>query len=122
MATEQLTKQVEIAKSGFRREELGRQDPARGIVLHAQGGESWTTTFEPVMRATIELDQFAESSGTYTALAMSRRPTLSGWAETLLAQEPAQCLAAEREAFALDELLGEMVIVEADVGAACQTH
>jgi len=85
MAAEQLTKQAEIAKSGFREEEPCRQDSTGRVVLHAQGGESWAAPFEPVMRAAIELHQFAEASGTHAALAMSRSPTFSGRPQTLLA-------------------------------------
>jgi hypothetical protein len=85
MATEQLAKQAEIAKSGFRREELCRQDFTSRVVLHAQSGESWAAPLEPVMRAAIELHQFAEPCGTHPAVAMSGSPALSGRAQTLLA-------------------------------------
>ena len=85
MTAEQLTKQAEIAKSGFRREELCGQDFTGSVILHAQGGESWATTFEPVMGATIQLHQFAEPCGTHAPLAMRRSPALSGRAQTLLA-------------------------------------
>jgi hypothetical protein len=44
MAAEQLSKQAEIAKSGFRKEELCRQDFTGSIVLHAQGRESRAAT------------------------------------------------------------------------------
>ena len=85
MATQQLAKQAEIAKRGFREEKLCRQDFTGSVVLHAQSGESWAAPFEPVMRAAIQQHQFAEPSGTHAAVAMSRSPALSGRAQTLLA-------------------------------------
>ena len=85
MAAEQLAKQAEIAKSGFRGEELSRQDFTGRVVLHAQSGESWAATFEPVMGTAIQLDQFAQPCGTHAALPMSRGPALSGRAEAVLA-------------------------------------
>jgi hypothetical protein len=66
-----LAKQAEIAERGFRGEELRSQDFAGGVVLHAEGGEPRAATFEPVVRAAIELYEFAKPSGTQTALAMS---------------------------------------------------
>src|SRR5713101_7314474 len=39
-ATEQALEQAEIAFGGFRKEELGGEDFAGGIVLHAQRGEA----------------------------------------------------------------------------------
>ena len=40
----------------------------------------------------------------------------------MLAQQAAQCFAAEGKAFALDQFLAEMVVVEAGIGAARQLH
>src|SRR5260221_1331850 len=71
VAAQQLAKQAEIAERGFRGEELRNQDFAGGVVLHAEGGEPRAATFEPVVRAAIELYEFAKPSGTQTALAMS---------------------------------------------------
>ncbi len=62
VAAEHLFKQAEIAESGFRGEELGGQDFAGGIVLHAESGELRATAFEPVVRAAVELHEFAEAS------------------------------------------------------------
>ena len=71
MTAEHLTKQAEIAESGFRTEELCDQDFTGSVVLHAQSGESWAATFEPVMRAAIQLHEFAEPCGTHAAVAMA---------------------------------------------------
>ena len=85
MAAEELAKQAEITKGGFRGEELRSQDFTGSVVLHAQSSESWATTFEPVVRTAIQLDQFAEPSRTHAALAMSPSTAFSGRTETLLA-------------------------------------
>src|SRR6266852_6358795 len=53
-ATEQALEQAEIAFGGFRKEELGGEDFAGGIVLHAQRGEprpSWRRRRRRVSRA-----------------------------------------------------------------------
>jgi hypothetical protein len=117
-AVQQLAEQAEIAKRGFRRKELRGQDFAGGIVLHAESRELRATAFEPVVRAAVELHEFAEPRGTHAALAMSGSTALAGRAETVLAQQATQRFATERKAFALDQLLAEMVVVEAGVGAA----
>jgi len=49
---------------------------------------------------------------------MSGRTALSGRAETVLTQQPAQRFATERKALALHQLLAEMMVVEAGVGAS----
>ena len=49
---------------------------------------------------------------------MSGSPAFSRRAETVLAQQAAQRFTTERKALALDQFLAEMVIVEADIGAA----
>src|SRR5256886_515787 len=53
---------------------------------------------------------------------MSGSTTLARRAETVLAQQTAQSFATERKALALDQLLAEMVVVEARIGAARQLH
>src|SRR5713226_94707 len=77
VAAQQVFQQAEIAERGFRREELGGEDFAGGVVLHAESGELRATTFEPVVRAAVELHEFAETRGTHTALAMSGSAALS---------------------------------------------
>ena len=56
-ATEQVVQEVEIAFGGFGEEELGGEDFAGGIILHA--GEVGAATFEPVMRGGVQLHQFS---------------------------------------------------------------
>jgi hypothetical protein len=121
-AAKQLAKQAEIAEGGFRGEELRGQDFPGGVVLHTKSGEPWTTSFKPVVRAAVELHKFAEARGTHAALAMSGRTALSRRAKSVLTQQPAKGLAPERKALVLDELLAEMVIVEARVSVARQLH
>ena len=59
VAAQQALQQAEIALGSFRGEELGGEDFAGGVVLHAQSGEQWAATFEPVVRGAVELDEFA---------------------------------------------------------------
>ena len=113
-ATQQLAKQAEIAESGFRGEELRGQDFAGGVVLHAESGDSRVAAFEPVVRTTVELHQFAKPRGTHAAL--SRR------AQAVLAEQTAQGFTAEGKALALDQFLAKMVVVEADISAPGQLH
>src|SRR6266849_4112768 len=117
VTAQQLAKQAEIAERGFRWEELGGEDFTGGVVLHPESGKLGATSFEPVVRAAVELHEFAEPSGTHAALAMSGSTALSRRAEAVVAQQPAQGFATEGKALALDQLLAEMVIVEAGVGA-----
>lgn len=63
VTTHELTQQREIAQSGFRGEELCRQDFPGGIVLHAQSSEAWTASLKPIMRRAVELYQFSDASG-----------------------------------------------------------
>ena len=101
---EQAVERAEIAFGGFRRGRLGRKDFIGGIVLHAQGGEMRAAAFEPVVGGAIELDEFAFASRAQAAL--------------VKCGQAAQGLAAEGETFLLDELLREMMIIEACVGGA----
>ena len=73
VAAQQALQQAEIALGSFRGEELGGQDFAGGVVLHAQSGEQGAATFEPVVRGAVELDEFAFTGRAQTALAMSGR-------------------------------------------------
>src|SRR5579862_2531593 len=115
VALQEALEQVEIALGGFGREEVGGEDFAGGIVLHAQGGEAWAAAFEPVVGRAIELDEFTFASRTQTALTMSGRTAFAWWADAVGAEQAAQGFAAEGEAFVFDELLVEMMIVEAGV-------
>ena len=67
----------ETLDAAFGLRAVSRNEGNGSVILHAQSGESRATTFEPVMRATIQLHQFAEPCGTYAALAMSGYPALA---------------------------------------------
>ena len=122
VAAQEALEQVEIAFGGFGRKELGSENFPGSIVLHAQSGEEWAAAFEPIMRRAVELEQFSFASGTQTALAMSRRAAFAGRADAAGAEQATQGFAAEGEALLLDELLMEMVIVEARIARACQSE
>jgi len=121
-AMEQALEQSEIALCGFCGEELGGQDFAGGIVLHAQSDEAGATVFEPVMRAAVKLDEFAFASDARAALTMSRRAAFARPAEIFLAQKAAQSLTSKGEAFDFTEFLAEMVVVEARIFRARQAQ
>ena len=122
VAAQEALQQAEIALGGFRGEELGGEDFAGSIVLHAQSGEQGAATFEPVVGRAVELNEFAFASRAQTALAMSGRSAFAWRAEALAAEQPAQGFAAEREAFLFDELLVKMMVVEAGVACARQAR
>lgn len=61
-AMEQAVEQAKVAFGGFRGEELGGKDFAGSIVLHAESGETRATTFQPIVRRTVQLHQFAFAS------------------------------------------------------------
>ena len=119
-AAKQALEQAKVALGGFRRKELGRQDFAGSVVLHAQGGKARAATFEPIVRGAIELHQLAFASDAQTALTMSGSATFTGRAEALAAQQAAQGFAAEREAFLLGELLAKVMVIEAGIAGAGQ--
>ena len=77
-AMEQALEQAKVAFGGFRGEELSGEDFAGSVVLHAESGEARATTFEPIVRAAVELHQFAFASDAQTALAMSGRRDVCG--------------------------------------------
>jgi len=122
VAAQQALQQAEIALGSFRGEELGGQDFAGSIVLHAQSGEPGAAAFEPVMRRAVELDQFALTSRAQTALAMSGWSALTRRTNAVDTEQPAQGFAAQREAFLFDELVVQVMIVEAGVARACQSE
>jgi len=72
------------------------------------------------MRRAVELQEFAEARGTHAALAMSGSAALSRRAQAVVAQQATKGFTAERKPFALDQLLEEMVIVEAGIFGARQ--
>jgi hypothetical protein len=122
MAAQQLAEQREITERGFGRKELGGQDFSGGIVLQAERGESRAAPFQPVVRRTVELHQFAFPGRTQAALAMSGSTALAGRAKAGLAQQTAEGLAAEREALDLAKFFAEIVIVEAGMSSAGQAN
>ena len=119
-AAEQALEQAKVAFGSFRREELSGEDFAGSVVLHAESGEARATAFEPVVRAAVELHQFAFASDAQTALAMSGSATFTGRAEALAAQQAAEGFAAEREAFLFGELFAKVMVIEAGIASASQ--
>src|SRR5713226_6555268 len=121
-AAQQAVQQVQIACGGFGEEELGSEDFAVGVILHAESGEERAAAFQPVVRTAVELDEFSFAGGRQAALTMSGRAAFSGRAPAFLAQEAAQSFAAEGKAFDLVELFREMMVVEARIAGACQVQ
>jgi len=122
VAAQQLAEQGEIAGGGFGGEELSGQDFTGGIVLQAEGGETWATTLEPIVGRAIELHQFAFAGGAQTALTMGGSAALAGRADPSLPQETTERFAAQRETLDFAKLFAEMVIVEASIGGAGQAN
>jgi len=120
VAAQEALEQAEIALGGFRGEELSGENFAGSVVLHAQSGEQRAAPFQPVVGGAVELHQLAFAGRAQTALAMSGRAAFAGRADAAGAEQPSQGFAAQREAFFFDELLLEMMIVEAGVARARQ--
>ena len=74
------------------------------------------------MGRAVELDQFALAGRAQTALAMSGRAAFAWRADAVGAEQPAQGFAAQREAFLFDELLVQVMVVEASVARACRAR
>ena len=119
---QQLAEQGEIAGGGFGGEELSSQDFSGGIVLQAERGETRAAAFEPIVGRAIELQQFAFTGGSQTALTMGGSAALPGRPQTGLTQETAERFAAEGEALDLAKFFAEMVIVEAGLGGSGQAN
>src|SRR5579863_4813422 len=119
IAAQEALEQAKIALGGFREEELGGEDFAGGIILHAQDGEPRTAALEPIVGRAVELDELAFASRAQAALTMSGRSTLAWRTDAVGAEEAAQGFAAQGEVFLFDEFLAEMMIVEAGVARAC---
>ena len=120
VAAEQLAQQGEIAMCGFGRKELSGQEFSCGVVLQAERGETRAAAFQPVVRGTVELHQFAFASGSQTALAMSGSTAFAWRTDAGLPQQTAQGFAAEGEALDLAKFFAEMVVVETGIGGAGQ--
>ena len=120
VAAQEALEQAEIALGGFRGEELSGENFARSVVLHAQCGELQAAPLQPVVRGAVELHKLAFAARAQAALAMSGRPAFAGRSDAAGAEQSPQSFAAQREAFFFDELLLEMMIVEAGVARARQ--
>src|SRR5579871_313684 len=89
IAAQEAPEQVEIALRGFRGEELGGQDFAGGIVLHAQSGEMRAAALEPVVGRAVELNEFAFAGRAQAALTMSGRATFAWRADAVGTEQAA---------------------------------
>ena len=96
------------------------KNSAGGVVEEAEQGEFWAAIFEPAVEAGVEQQHFAFASAGQTALTMSGSATLAGRADPGRAQQTAEGLAPEREAFLLDQFFAEVMVVEDGIGGAGQ--
>jgi hypothetical protein len=109
---------VEIPAGIFGGKELGNGNLPRGVVKKAEEGELRTAIFEPPMKAAIQEEHFTLTSAAKTSLAVRRSAPFLGGAETVLAEQTAKSLSAERNTFDLAKLLAEMMIVKTDIAGA----
>jgi hypothetical protein len=70
------------------------------------------------MQAAIEQEHFALTSAAKTSLAVRRSASFLGGAETVLAEQAAERLPAERNTLDLAKLLAEMMIVKTNIAGA----
>ena len=121
-AIEQAPEQAEVACGGFRRKELGGQDLAGGVVLHAQNGEARATALEP-----IEQEGFSLSRETLRRLLRSqglgsprkRRPPAHRQRRLRVAREGQL---VQFDGSPHDELFAKVMVVEAVIASASQLH
>src|ERR1700720_2127679 len=109
---------MKIPVSIFGGKELGHGNLARGVVQEAEQSKLWAAIFQPAMKAAIEEEHFAFASATKTALAVRRSAPFLRGAETVLAEQTAERLPAERNTFDLAKLLTEMMIVKTNIAGA----
>ena len=119
-AAQQVVEQAEIAARVFAGEEFGNQNFACGVVEETEQGKLRAAIFEPAVKTGVEQQHFAFPSARQAALAMSGSATLAGRADPGRAQQTAEGLAPEREAFLLDQFFAEVMVVEAGIGGAGQ--
>jgi hypothetical protein len=120
VAAQQAAEQAKIAASVFGESKERHQDLASRIVEKGEQSQLWAPSFEPVVEAGIEQHHFPFPSAAETALTVSGGTPLSGRAEASGAEQPTQRLAAEGQAFLLDELFAEVVIIEPGVTGPSQ--
>ena len=119
-AAQQAAEQAEIAAGIFGGEEFGDQDFAGGVVEKAEQGKLRAAIFQPAVQAGVEQHHFAFASARQAALAMGGSASFTGRADSGRAQQTAEGLAPEREAFLLDQFFAEVMVVEAGIGGAGQ--
>ena len=119
-AAQQAAEQAKIAARIFGGKKFGGQDLASGVVEKAEQGELRTALFEPGVQAGIEEQHVAFASARQASLAMRGSATLTRRADPGRAQQTAESLAAQRQAFDLAELFAEMVIVKTGIARAGQ--
>jgi len=119
-AAQQAAEQAEIAARVFGGKEFGDGDFASGVIQEAEQGELRAAIFQPAVKAAIKQQHLALASAGETALAMGGSTAFAGRSDPGRAQQTAEGLAAEGEAFLFDQFFAEVVVVETGIGGAGQ--
>jgi len=119
-AAQQAAEQAEIATSVFGGKEFDDGDFASGVIQEAEQGELRAAIFQPAVKAAIKQQHLALASAGETALAMGGSAAFAGRSDPGRAQQTAEGLAAEEEAFLFDQFFAEVVVVETGIGGAGQ--
>src|ERR1700675_523483 len=119
-AAQQAAEQAEIAARIFGGEEFGDGDFTGSVVEEAEQGKLRAALFQPAVQAGVEQQHFAFTSAGQAALAMGGSASLTGRTDPGRAQQTAESLAPEQEAFLLDQFFAEVMVVEAGIGGAGQ--
>jgi len=90
--------------------------------LHAQRGEARAAALEPVVRATVELQEFPFAWGAHPTLTMSGSAAFARRAKTFLAKKTTKRFPGKGEAFDFTEFFAKMVVVEAGILGASQAQ
>lgn len=97
-----------------------RGDLAGGVVNGADQAEVGTTPFQPVVAAAVDLQEHALAGVPVTTLTVSRRASTARCGDTGVGEDASHRGAGQENAFVLGQHLGEVVLVEADVGGRRQ--
>ena len=119
-AAQQAVEQAKIAARVFGGKEFGDGNFARGVVQEAEQGKLRAAIFEPAVKAGVQQQHLAFPSTCQAALAMRRGAPFAGRADSGRAQQTAESLSSQREAFLLDQFFAEVMIVETGIGGAGQ--
>ncbi len=113
-----LAEEQEVACRILALAEDGTHDGAGGVIDGVEQDEGGAAVLQPWVMTAVHLDEHAGAGHPLTALAVLRRPTAPGAAQAGGAQDSVHGGVGQVEILALGQELGEMPVVDPDVGGA----